>query len=115
MSNHHDNGSQYQNHQQAAELHDKAAHAHRVAAAADYGKQDRLAGHQQSSQALEHSQRADLHTQTVHHANTNEHGVATFSHHDIAELAHELWQARGCPEGTAQRDWHTAVERLRSQ
>lgn len=115
MSTHHDTGSQYQNHYQAAELHDKAAHAHRVAAAADYGKQDRLAGHQHSSEALEHSQRAYLHTQELHKANSHEHRLAMFGHHDIAALAHELWQARGCPEGTAEQDWHTAVERLRSQ
>jgi hypothetical protein len=30
-------------------------------------------------------------------------------------LAHELWLARGCPEGTAQEDWLHAVEELRSR
>jgi hypothetical protein len=34
---------------------------------------------------------------------------------DIAALAHELWQARGCPDGSPQEDWFQAVELLRSR
>ena len=34
---------------------------------------------------------------------------------DIAALAHELWQARGCPDGSPGEDWYQAVEILRSR
>ena len=34
---------------------------------------------------------------------------------DIATLAFELWQARGCPEGSSEEDWFQAVELLTSQ
>ena len=33
----------------------------------------------------------------------------------IAALAYELWQARGCPEGSPQEDWFHAIELLSSQ
>jgi Protein of unknown function (DUF2934) len=32
----------------------------------------------------------------------------------IDELAYRLWQARGCPEGSAERDWLDAEKQLRS-
>ena len=34
---------------------------------------------------------------------------------DIAALAYELWQARGCPDGSPDEDWYRAVEILRSR
>jgi hypothetical protein len=34
---------------------------------------------------------------------------------DIAALAYELWQARGCPDGSPDEDWYQAVEILRSR
>ncbi|MGB9457297.1 MAG: DUF2934 domain-containing protein [Bryobacteraceae bacterium] len=34
---------------------------------------------------------------------------------DIAALAYELWQARGCPEESPGEDWYRAVEMLRSR
>jgi hypothetical protein len=43
------------------------------------------------------------------------HGLAPFGHNEIAELAKELWQARGCPEGSPQQDWFQAVAQLRAQ
>jgi hypothetical protein len=108
MSTRYNNGSHYENHQRAAELHDQAAHAHRTAAE-HRGKQDHQTGHEQSTQALEHSQHAYLHTQQVHQKAAKEHG-----HEDIAALAHELWRARGCPEGSPEKDWFHAAEQLRS-
>jgi hypothetical protein len=101
MSTHDHNGSHYMNHQRAAELHDSAAHAHRVAE--QHGQQDHLSGHEHSRQALEYSQ--DAHQQT--------HGLAPFGHADIAALAHQLWEARGCPDGSPQQDWFNAAEKLR--
>lgn len=103
MSTRLNNGSQYQSHQRAADLHDNAAHAHRVAE--QNGQQDHLTGHEQSRQALEHSQDAHQHS----------HGIAPFGHGDIAALAHQLWKARGCPEGSPQQDWFNAAEKLRSR
>jgi hypothetical protein len=34
---------------------------------------------------------------------------------EIAVLAYELWQARGCPEGSPEVDWLDAEEQLRSR
>ena len=110
MSTRYKNGSHYENQQQAADLHDSAAHAHRVAE--QQGRQDHLTGHEQSRQALEHSQDAHPHAQA---ATTVGHGIAAFGHADIAALAYELWQARGCPNGSPQEDWFHAAEELRSR
>jgi hypothetical protein len=33
-------------------------------------------------------------------------------HRSIGELAYRLWQARGCPEGSAERDWFDAEKQL---
>ncbi len=113
MSARYNNGSHYENHQRSAELHDMAAHAHR-AAAEEHDKQDHRTGHEQSRLALEHSLEAYRHTQEAHQA-TNQHEIALFGHAEIAVLAHELWQARGCPEGSSQKDWFDAAEQLRSR
>lgn len=110
MSTRYNDGSHYENHQRAAELHDVAAHAHRVAEQ-QHGKQDHLTGHEHSREALEHSQDAHQHTQ----AQTVGHGIAAFGHADIAALAHELWRARGCPDGSPEEDWFRAAEKLRSR
>jgi hypothetical protein len=32
----------------------------------------------------------------------------------VGELAYQLWQARGCPEGTAEQDWLDAERQLRT-
>jgi hypothetical protein len=109
MSTRYSDGSHYENHQRAAELHDVAAHAHR--AAGQHGEQDHLTGHEHSRQALEHSQNAHEHTLET----TVGHGIVAFGHDEIAALAHELWQARGCPDGSPEEDWFHAAEELRSR
>jgi hypothetical protein len=109
MSTRYNDGSHYENHQRAAELQDGAAHAHR--AAEQQGKQDHLTGPEHSRQAHEHSE-------VAHHngeAPTVGHGIVAFGHSDIAALAYELWQARGCPQGSAEEDWFRAAETLRSR
>src|ERR1700728_5387771 len=35
-------------------------------------------------------------------------------HRSIGELAYHLWQARGCPEGSAEQDWLDAEKQLKS-
>jgi hypothetical protein len=35
-------------------------------------------------------------------------------HRSIGELAYHLWQARGCPEGSAEQDWLNAEKQLKS-
>jgi hypothetical protein len=107
MSTRYNNGSHYENHQRAAELHDLAAHAHR--SGEQQGKQEHQTGHEHSRQALEHSEQAHQMTQSM-----AGHGVPTFGHDQIAALAHALWQARGCPEGSPQEDWLRAAEQLRA-
>jgi hypothetical protein len=109
MSTRYNNGSHYENHQQAAELHDTAAHAHR--AGEQQGKGEHLTGHEHSREVLEHSHEAHQHTETA----TNRHGIAQFGHADIEALAYELWQARGCPHGSSAEDWFNAAEQLRSR
>ncbi len=105
------NNPEYQNdnRQRATELHDEPAHTHSVAE--QHGKQDHLTGHERSRQALEDSHDAQGHAQ----ATTMGHGVAAFGHDDIAALAHALWLARGCPEGSPEEDWFHAAEQLRSR
>ena len=34
------------------------------------------------------------------------------SHENIAALAYQLWEARGCPEGSPEHDWHQAQQML---
>jgi len=109
MSTRYNAGSLYENHERAAELHDAAAHAHRVAE--QHGKDDHLSGREHSRLALEHSRAAREHS----HAIKGAHGIATFEHADLAALAHELWQARGCPHGSSEEDWFRAAEELRSR
>jgi hypothetical protein len=110
MSTRYNDGSHYENHQQAAELQDGAAHAHR--AADEHGQQDHLTGHEQSRQAHEHSPEAHQH---AHEAATVGHGIEAFGHADIAALAYELWKARGCPDGSPEEDWFHAAAELRSR
>jgi hypothetical protein len=109
MSTRYNNGSHYENHQRAAELEDLAAHAHRVAEQQE--QQDHLSAHERSRQALEHAPEDHTHTGAA----TVGHGIAAFGHDDIAALARELWQARGCPDGSPDEDWFHAVEILRSR
>ena len=110
MSTRYNNGSHYENHPRAAELHELAAHAH-LAAAVQHGKTDHLTGQEHSRQALEHSGLA--HSET--HAATTGHGVLAFGHDEIAALAHQLWEARGSREGSSDGDWFHAVKELRSR
>lgn len=42
-------------------------------------------------------------------------GMNTFRHDDIARLAHELWQAPGCPLGSPEEDWFHAAHELRAR
>src|SRR5271157_1079316 len=114
MSKCYNNGSHYENHQRAAELHDGAAHAHRSAAEA-HEKRDYQTGQELSRRALEYSQLASEHTGQTHRNAVNEHGIAIFGHQDIAVLAHALWQARGCPEGSPDQDWFQASRDLRAR
>jgi hypothetical protein len=111
MSTRYNNGSHYENHQRAAELHDLAAHAHRTAEERR-GKQDHLADSELSRQLLEHSENAHkLSLAANHHGG---HPVSSFGHNEIAARAHQIWVARGRPEGSAEEDWFRAAEELRS-
>ena len=114
MSTRYDKGSNYENHQRAAELQDGAAHAH-LSAEEAHEKQEHETGQELSRRALEHSQQAYLHSEQAHKGAVNEHGIATFGHEDIAELAYEQWQARGCPEGSGEEDWFRAARELRAR
>ena len=114
MSKRYNNGSHYENHQRAAELHDSAAHAHRSAAEA-HEKQDHQTGQELSRRAHEHSQQAYEHTGQIQQNAVNEHGIAIFGHRETAVLAHTLWQARGCPEGSPDEDWFQASHDLRAR
>ena len=73
-------------------------------------KADHLTGHEHSRQANEHFHDGGQSTR----AGTTGHGLAAFGHDDIAVRAYELWQARGCPNGSPEEDWFGAAEELRS-
>jgi hypothetical protein len=96
----------------SAERRKLAAHVHQVGAES-HGKEDHLTGHESSRQALEHTNQAYVLGQQEHErirkGTTHE-----FSEQDIAVHAYELWQNRGCPEGSPERDWFQAVEEMRS-
>ena len=109
MSTRYNNASHYENHQHAAELHEGAAHAHRVAE--QHGQGDHLSGHERSRLALEQSQKTHGETDRI----TGGHGITPFTHADIALRAYELWQIRGCADGSAEQDWFDAAEHLRSR
>jgi hypothetical protein len=102
----------------AAEHQDHAAHSHRTGAV-HQGKEDHLTGHERSRQSLEHSNKAYLQTQQGHQENTAGHTAAGITHEvkeeNVASLAYELWQSRGCPAGSPNEDWFRAVEQLRSR
>jgi len=108
MSQRFNNGSHYENHQRAAEMHELAAHAHQVAELEKEGSH--LSGHEHSRRALEHSEKAHQLT----HAATVGHGIASFGHSEIAAVAYEIWKARGGTGGSAEQDWQQATEQLRS-
>jgi hypothetical protein len=109
MSTRYNDGSHYENHQRAEELHDAAAHAHRVGE--QQGNPEHLTGHEQSRQSLEHWKDSGPHAGSAGVG----HGIAAFGHADIAALAYRLWQDRGCPEGSSEEDWFRAAEQLRSR
>ena len=115
MSTLYNNGSYFQNHQRAVELHEAAAHAH-LSAAETLEKQDHQTGHELTRQALEDSEKAFHQTGLLQHSgDVNEHGVAMFHHDDVAALAYHFWQDRGCPEGSAEEDWLRAARELRDR
>jgi hypothetical protein len=113
MSNRYNNGSYYDQHQVGAELQDRPEHAFRVAEQA--GKQDHLSGHENSRLSSEHSPQAAPPEPNSPHQATTGHGIAAFGHKEISILAHELWRARGCPEGSPEDDWFKAARELRSR
>lgn len=109
MSTRYNDGSHYENHQRATELESGAAHAHRVGE--QHGKQEHLTGNEHTRQVFEHAQNEQQHSRET----TVGHGILAFGHSDIAARAYELWQARGCPEGSPDEDWFHAVRELRSR
>jgi hypothetical protein len=109
MSSRYDHGSHYEKHPQAAELSAVAAHAHETGEF--HGKQDQATAGEHAHHELErvHDGPSNVHETTVGH------GIAAFGHNDIAALAYQLWEARGCPEGSPEEDWFEAVKQLRSR
>ncbi len=109
MASRYQRGSHYENHPRAAELHEGAAHSQETGEL--HGKQEHLSGSEHSRQEFEREQELQRHA----HESTVGHGIATFGHDDIAALAYERWEARGCPEGSSDEDWFEAVKELRSR
>lgn len=98
------NQDMHETHQKAAEYQDLSAHVARSTATQHgHGREDHLTRHERSRQALEQSKNPYPQSLQMHEANEQQ----------IAALAYELWQARGCPEGSPQEDWSRAVEQLR--
>ena len=96
----------------ATEVRGMAAHIHH-GAAARHGKEDHLTGHESSRQELEHANRAYLHLDQEHAAEHSDHVTGEWKHDDIAALAYQIWQSRGCPHGSPEEDWFRAIAELR--
>jgi hypothetical protein len=107
MSARHKDGSHYENHQRAAELHGLAAHDHSTGE--HDGKEDHQTGREHSRQALEHSNKA---YQRLEQAHEKARTAQQATEQDVAALAFKLWQERGCPEGSPSEDWFRAAEEL---
>jgi hypothetical protein len=90
--------------QHAAEVNYLSEHVFQVAEHAD--DQEHLKGPEHTRQEAEHHQNPEL---------PGGHGIHNFGHDEIAALAYEHWQARGCPEGSPEEDWASAVKELRSR
>jgi len=114
MSTRKNSGSSDQHHQRVVELHDSAAHAHLVGAEA-HEKQDHQTGHERSRQALEHAQKAHQHMEHSPQDPIRESGTLSFGDEDVAVHAHELWEARGCPDGSPDEDWFRATQQLQAR
>ena len=55
-----------------------------------------------------------LQTDTVlDRVNAANHTISTADHDEIAQLAYELWERRGCPIGSPQEDWVQAEKTIR--
>jgi len=108
----------HESQQIATEHRDLAAHAHGTGAER-HGKEDHLTGHESSRQNLEHSNQAYLQSQKEHQGNAAEHGGSGLAHEvtpqEVGILAYQLWQTRGCPEGSPDEDWFHAIRLLRSR
>jgi hypothetical protein len=109
MSTQRNDESHPSNLQRMAELGGHPEHAHLTGE--EHGKQEHLTGHESSRREQEHTG-AGSHES---HKPTTGHGMTAFGHAEIAELAHSIWESKGRPEGTAEQDWHQAVEELRSR
>jgi hypothetical protein len=58
----------------------------------------------------------EAHYPEQHEVEINGSEADTLPNHDlIAERAFQLWQAHGCPEGTAEQDWLQAEAELHAQ
>jgi hypothetical protein len=108
MSNRYDHESYHQTQQISGEAED-AAHAHLVGEL--HGKQDHLTGNERTR----HEHESADHLQPHPHGTMAGHGITSFGHADIASLAYELWERRGCPSGSPEVDWFEAVKELRSR
>jgi hypothetical protein len=104
MSKNHASGFHPSAQQQAAEIHELGAHTYSVAEQAD--DPGHLKPHERTRQSAEHHSNPE---------SAGGHHIHNFGHHEIAALAYELWQARGCPEGSPEVDWHQAVKELRGR
>jgi hypothetical protein len=90
--------------QHAAEVNYLSEHVANVAEHAD--DQEHLKGPEHTRQEAEHHQSPET---------PGGHGIQNFGHREIAALAYEHWLLRGCPEGSADEDWASAVKELRSR
>jgi Protein of unknown function (DUF2934) len=97
-------GSHSSNQQHAAEVNYLSEHVHDVAEQAN--DREHLKGPEHTRLEAEHH---------VSQGSSVGHGIHAFGHREIAELAYEHWQARGCPEGSPEEDWTSAVKELRSR
>lgn len=99
------NNSHSEKQQQTNELHNVGAHSHNRADASR-DQQPHQTGHEISRNSLEHKPDVDKQESSGKRLPKIEHDE------EIAQLAHSIWQARGCPEGSPDEDWLAASNQL---
>jgi len=66
--------------------------------------------HQRATELHNGATHAPLDIQEIHRSLVPQHGVRMENHGEIQALAHSLWQARGCPDGSPEIDWFNAAQ-----
>lgn len=108
-----------QNHAKDASVRGQAANAHLLSVPV-FGDQNpnsifqqpRPIPTHQAAAPVEPQPEAEAKRKTLSKANGKAPAQRAYSIEEIAALAYRLWEERGCPTGSPERDWFLAIHRL---